>query len=101
VAEHGEVVLGALDQRLEAADLFRPFEGVDIVLNTEHRWRVDGLALEDAFVELAALGHAEDLRQRPGRAVDLGPGERARAEYERARCSLTAPHLLPGVGDQA
>src|SRR5665811_2615477 len=33
---------------------------VEIILDAEHRRRVDGFALEDALVELAALGPAED-----------------------------------------
>jgi hypothetical protein len=47
----------------------RPGERVEIVLDAQHRRRVDRLALEDALDQLAALGHAEDLRQRPGRRV--------------------------------
>ena len=60
------VGVGAGDQRLEAADRLRPIQRVDIILDAEHRGRVDRLALEDALDQLAALGQAEHLRHRPG-----------------------------------
>ena len=43
------VGVGARDQRLEPADRLRPGERVEIVLDAQHRRRVDGLALEDAL----------------------------------------------------
>ena len=58
---------------------FAQIERIDIVLDAEHRRRVDRLALEDALDQLAALGHAEDLRQRPGRLVAFQPLDGARA----------------------
>ena len=57
----------------------RPFQRDDVVLDAEHRGRVDGLAFEDAGDQLAAGGHAEDLRQRPGRRIAFQPLHRARA----------------------
>ncbi len=51
-----------------------------------------------AFVELAALGHAEDFRQRPSRLVGLEPLHRARREDQHAVRGLAAQHLLPGEG---
>ena len=94
-----EVGVGARDQRVEAADRFRPVERVEIVLDAEHRRRVDRLAREDAFDQLAALGHAEDLRQRPGRLVGLEPLDGARRKDQHAVLRLAAQHLLPGEGD--
>ena len=54
---------------------------------------------EDAFVELAALGHAENLRQRPGRLVAFQPRDRARRQDQHAVRALAAQRLLPGEGD--
>ncbi len=98
VGEHLGVGVGARHQRLEAADRLAPVQRVEIVLDAQHRRRVDGLALEDAFVELAALGHAEDFRQRPGRLVGLEPLDRARREHQHAVRGLAAQRLLPGEG---
>ena len=72
---------------------FAHSQRVEIVLDAEHRRRVDRLALEDALDQLAALGQAEDLRQRPGRRVALQPLDRARARgsARRARPRRPAP----------
>ena len=78
VGEHLGVGVGARDQGFEAANRFRPVQRVEIILDAQHRRRVDGFALEDSFVKLAALGHAEDFRQRPCRLVALEPLHRAR-----------------------
>jgi hypothetical protein len=78
VGEHLGVGVGARDQGFEAADRLRPVQRIEIILDAQHRRRVDGLALEDAFVELPALGHTENLRQRPCRLVALEPRHRAR-----------------------
>ena len=51
-----------------------------------------------AFVELAALGEAENLRQRPGRHVALQPLHGAGRENEHAMRRLAAEHFLPGEG---
>ena len=77
--------------RLQAADRFRPLQRVEIVLDAQHRRRVDGLALENAFVELAALGHAENLRQRPGRLVAFEPLDRARRQDRACRARPRRP----------
>src|SRR4026208_2429564 len=45
----------------------RRAERVKPVLDAQHGWRVDGSALENLLVDLAALGQAENLRDRPGR----------------------------------
>ena len=76
----------------------RPVQRIEIILDAQHRRRVDGLAFEDAFVELAALGHAEDLRQRPGRLVGLEPLHRARRQHQHAVRGFAAQRLLPGEG---
>ena len=78
---------------------FAQFERVEIVLDAEHRRRVDRLADEDAVDQLAALGHAEDLRQRPRRRVALQPRDRARRQDQHAVRRLAAERLLPGEGD--
>ncbi len=43
------------NRRLEPADGFRPVQRIEIVLDAEHRRRVDGLADEDALVDLPPL----------------------------------------------
>ena len=94
-----EIGVGARDQRIEPADRLGPAERVEIVFDAQHRRRVDGLALEDAFDELAARGQAEDLRQRPGRLVGFEPFDGARRQDQHAMRALAAQHLLPGEGD--
>ena len=84
---------------VEAADRLRPLQRVEIILDAQHRRRVDRLALEDAFDQLAALGHAEQLGQRPGGLVGLEPLDRARAQDDHAVRRLAAERLLPGEGD--
>ena len=98
VSEHLCVGIGARDQRLEAADGFCPVQRVEIILDAQHRRRVDGLAFKDAFVELAALGHAENLRQRPGRLMGLEPFHRAGRQHQHAVRGFAAQRLLPGEG---
>ena len=66
-------------ERLQAAERLRPVQRVEIVLDAQHRGGVDGLALEEAFGELAALGQAEQFRQGPRRGVGLKALGRARA----------------------
>ena len=99
VVDDLRVGIGLGDEGLQAADRLRPFERIDVILDAEHGRRVDGLALEDALDELAALGHAEDLRQRPGRLVALEPLHRAGREDQHAVRRFAAQHLLPGEGD--
>ena len=98
VVERLGVGVGARDQALQPADRLRPGERIEIIFHAQHRRRVDGLAFEDAFVQLAALGHAEDLRQRPRRLVGLEPLDRARRQDEHAVRGFAAQHLLPGEG---
>ena len=81
-----------------AAEPFRPFQREDVILHTEHRGRVDRLALEDAFDQLAALGHPEDLGEWPGRRIAFETLDRARAEDEDAVTAFAAKRLLPGEG---
>ena len=40
-----------------------------MILDTEHRGRIDGLTLEDAFDQLAAARHTEDFWQWPRRRI--------------------------------
>ena len=91
--QHAEIGVGAGDQRLQAAKAFRPFQRVEIILQRQHGRRVDGLAFEDAFDHLAALGHAEDFRHRPGRRVGFqaAPRHAARGPACRARPRRPAP----------
>ncbi len=54
---------------------------------------------KDAFDQLAAIGHAEDLRQRPGRRIGRQPFDGApRLRMIMPWARLTAEHLLPGEG---
>ena len=98
VEQDARIGVGAGEQRLQAADALCPLKRVEIVLHAQHRGRVDGLALEYLLHELAALGEAEDLRQRPGRRVALQPLDGARREDQHAVRGLPAQHLLPGEG---
>ena len=77
--------------RLEPADRLRPDERVEIILDAQHRRRVDGLAVEDALVELAALGHAEDLRQRPRRRCSSRAAPRRAATGSSMPCAASPP----------
>src|SRR5690606_10629075 len=94
-----EVGVRAGNEAIQPADRLRPFERVDIVFDAQHRWRVDRLALEDAFDQLAALRHAEDFWQRPGGRIALETLYRARAEDQHPVPTLAAQNLLPGEGD--
>ena len=98
VVQHLQIGVGARDQALQAADAFRPGEGVEIIFHRHHRRRVDGLAFENAFDDLAALGHAEDLRHRPGRRVAFQPRHGAGRQHQHAVRGFAAQHLLPGEG---
>src|SRR5262249_10109811 len=49
-----QVGFAAGDQRRQAADRFGPAEAVERVLDAQHRGRVDGVAFEDAFDQVAA-----------------------------------------------
>ena len=82
--ERRGIGVGRADQALQAADRLRPFEREDRILDRQHRRRVDRLALEDAFAQLAALDQAEDLRQRPVGRVSF-PAARPRAGQGSAR----------------
>src|SRR5690606_23348545 len=64
----------------------------------EHGRRIDGFTDEDAFDQLAALGHAENLRHRPCRLVAFQTLDSTWAEDEDAVCALAAQNLLPGEG---
>ncbi len=96
--ENCKIRIGTRNQRIETAERFRPFQRIEIVFHTEHGRRVDGFADEDAFDQLAALGHAENLRQRPSRLVAFQTFDSTRAEDQDAVCTLTAQNLLPGEG---
>ena len=93
--ERRGIGIGAGHQLGQAADMLRPFQRVDIVLDRQHRRRVDRLAVEDAFDQLALGGQAEDLRQRPGRRVAFQALDRAGAEDQHAVRAFAAQHLLP------
>src|SRR5450830_1406709 len=73
VGQNLGVGVRARDGSGKPADRFRPLQRVEIILDAQHRRRVDGLAGENALVELAALGEPEDLRQRPSRLMAFEP----------------------------
>ena len=83
--ERGGIGVGAGDQRLEPADPLGPVEREQPVLDAQHRGRVDRLALENAVDQLALLGQAENLGQRPRRRL------RFRAARRRAGLSTSMP----------
>src|SRR5215510_7118147 len=78
VGDDLRIGVGARDQVFQAAQRLRPRQRIEIILHAQHRRRVDGFALKNAGHELAALGHAENLRQRPWRLVGLEPLHGAR-----------------------
>mmetsp|Transcript_44875 Transcript_44875/g.107681 ORF Transcript_44875/g.107681 Transcript_44875/m.107681 type:complete len:427 (+) Transcript_44875:84-1364(+) len=97
--ELSQVGVGAVHQALVAADALGPLESVQVVLGGQQRGRVDGVSLEDAGVELALLGHAEDLGHRPRGLVRLEALHRSGREDEHAVRALAAEALLPREGD--
>ena len=99
IGDRLEIGVGAPDQGVEPADRLRPLQRVDIIFDAEHRWRVDRLAFEYALDQLAALGHAEQLGQRPGGLVSFEPFNGARAQHDHAMSGLAAERLLPGESD--
>src|SRR3546814_7012589 len=48
---------------------------------------------------LAALGHAEDFRQRTVGRIAFQPFDSARTKDQHAMCAFAAHDLLPGEGD--
>ena len=70
---------------------FAHSSAIDVVLDAEHRRRVDRLALEDAFDQLAAAGQAEDLRQRPGRACSFPAARRRAGDRISTPCAPSPP----------
>ena len=97
--QHRQTASAARDQRRQTPQVLGPAQPVQRILDRQHRRRVDGLALEDALDQLAALGQAEDLGQRPGGLERLEPLDRARAQDQHAVLRLAAQHLLPGPAD--
>ncbi len=92
VAEDLEVGVGAGHAAPSSPPTaFAQVERVEVVLDAQHRRRVDRLALEDAVDQLAALGHAEDLRQRPGRRVALQPLRRRAGDRMIMPCAASPP----------
>ncbi len=69
---------------------------VEIIFHRHHGRGVDGLAFEDAFDKLAALGHAEDLGHRPMRRIAFQPRHRIGRQHQNAMRGFAAQHLLPG-----
>ena len=94
--QHGEVRVGAALQLGQPADRLAPFQGVEIVLHAQHGRGVDRRALKDVEGDLAALGHAEEFRHRPGGRIAFQPGDRAGREDQHAVRALAAHGLLPG-----
>ena len=88
--------IGPTNQPLKAADRPRPIEREQIVLDRQHRRRVDGCTGEDPVDQFATFRQAEDLWQRPCGRVALQALDCARTEDDHAMCRFTAQHLLPG-----
>jgi hypothetical protein len=85
-------------QLRQPANRLRPVKRQQVILNRQHRRRVDRLAHENAFDQLAALGQAKDLGQGPGGRVAFQPLNGARAQDQHAMRGLTAHDFLPGEG---
>mmetsp|Transcript_5831 Transcript_5831/g.15814 ORF Transcript_5831/g.15814 Transcript_5831/m.15814 type:complete len:417 (-) Transcript_5831:227-1477(-) len=99
VFEDAEVVLAHLDESVDATRSVSPLQGVDVVLDSEHGWCVDGGTFEDSGIDLSLLDHAEDLWQRTVlRCVGLQSFDGAWAEDEDTVGTLSSENLLPGVG---
>ena len=98
VFQHLQIAVGAAAQFRKAANRSRPLQRVEVVLDAEHRGRVDGRRFEDFGVELVALLQAEDLRHRPGRIVAFDPRHGAGRQDQHAVRGLAAQGLLPGEG---
>src|SRR3546814_2432139 len=77
---------------VQTAQLLRPFQRENIILNRQHGGRVDGFALENTFNELAALGHAEDFRQRTVGRIAFQPFDSARTKDQHAMCARSEEH---------
>ena len=90
--------VGSGTKPVRAAEAFRPGERIGIVLEAQHRRRVDGDALEDLFQHLAVGLEAQDLRDRPWRIVAFETIDRARRKDEHAVRGFSAQDLLPRVG---
>ena len=73
---HLRLACGTGDQRRQTADGFGPFQAVQSILHAQHGRRIDGLALEDAGDQFAALGHLKNLRQRARRREGFQPRDR-------------------------
>src|SRR5579863_1060788 len=92
------VRVGAGEQSLRSTERLRPLQRVDIVLDAQHRGRVDGLAFEKALGQFAALGKAEELRQGPSGRIGLEAFGGARREDDHPMRRLAAEDFLPGKG---
>ena len=78
-------------QRRQAADRFRPLQRVERVLDAQHRRRVDGFALENAFVELAALGRGGRSSAAARPACRLSSRSTARGDSTSMPCAASPP----------
>ena len=97
---HGlRIAVRARDQRVKAANALRPGKRVEVILHAQHGRRVDGRALEDLPVELAAFGQPEDLWHRPFGRVALQALDGTRRQDEHPVSRLAAENFLPGIGD--
>ena len=83
--------IGSSDGRRQAADRFRPLQRVQIILDAQHRRRVDGLAGEDPLVELAALGEPENLRQAARPVCSVSSRSTARGDKMSIPCAPSPP----------
>ncbi len=96
--ERLRVGVGPGEKRFRAAERLRPLQRVEIVLDAQHGGRVDGVALEKTFGQLAALGEPENFWQRPCRRIGFQPLGRPGAQDDHAVRALAAENFLPGEG---
>mmetsp|Transcript_15789 Transcript_15789/g.43676 ORF Transcript_15789/g.43676 Transcript_15789/m.43676 type:complete len:287 (-) Transcript_15789:588-1448(-) len=95
----GKVGLGLGNQSRKSADGIGPFQGVDVILNSQHGRRVDGGSLEDSAINLSLFDHAENLWKRsPFGCVRFQSLNGLGTEDEHTVGSFSSQNLLPRVG---
>ena len=61
LADMAETGVNAADKPVNPANGFGPDKGIDRILDHQHRRSIDGRALKDTGIQLAALGKAQNF----------------------------------------